>query len=135
MYEKPFTLEIIAPDRVVFSGEATSFSAPGIEGGFQVLVNHAPLVSALDVGELKVKNIAGADTRYAASGGFVEVRNNTVIVLAESAERADEIDIQRATAARDRAERRLRSREKDIDLERARAALYRALNRLRIASK
>jgi F-type H+-transporting ATPase subunit epsilon len=135
MYEKPFALEIIAPDRVVFSGEATSFSAPGIEGGFQVLVNHAPLVSALDVGELKVKSIAGADTRYAASGGFVEVRDNKVIVLAESAERADEIDIQRATAARDRAERRLRSREKDIDLERARAALYRALNRLRIASK
>lgn len=135
MYEKPFALEIIAPDRVVFSGKATSFSAPGIEGGFQVLVNHAPLVSALEVGELKVKSTAGADTRYAASGGFVEVRDNKVIVLAESAERADEIDIQRATAARDRAKRRLRSREKDIDLERARAALYRALNRLRIASK
>jgi len=135
MYEKPFTLEIIAPDRVVFSGEATSLCAPGIEGGFQVLVNHAPLLSSLDVGEIKVKSTAGADTRYAASGGFVEVRNNTVVVLVESAERADEIDVTRASEARDRAERRLRSHEKDIDLERARVALYRALNRLRIASK
>ena len=82
-----------------------------------------------------MKSTAGADTRYAASGGFVEVRNNTVVVLVESAERADEIDVTRASEARDRAERRLRSHEKDIDLERARVALYRALNRLRIASK
>jgi F-type H+-transporting ATPase subunit epsilon len=135
MYEKPFKLEIIAPDRVVFSGEATSFSAPGVEGGFQVLVNHAPLLSSLDVGEMKVKSIDGVDTRYAASGGFVEVRENKVVVLVETAERSDEIDVKRASAARERAQQRLQSHAKDIDFERAKAALYRALNRLRVATK
>ncbi len=135
MYEKPFTLEIVAPERVVFAGEATSFSAPGIEGGFQVLVNHAPFLSSLEVGEIKVKSIDGRDTRYAASGGFVEVRGNRVVVLVETAERADEIDIPRAQASRERAEKRLRTVGKDIDADRARASLFRALNRLRIAAK
>jgi F-type H+-transporting ATPase subunit epsilon len=135
MYEKPFKLDIIAPDRVVFSGEVTSFSAPGVEGGFQVLVNHAPLLSSLDIGEMKVKSTDGVDTRYAASGGFVEVRANKVIVLVETAERSDVIDIKRASAARERAQQRLQSHAKDIDFERAKTALYRALNRLRVASK
>jgi F-type H+-transporting ATPase subunit epsilon len=135
MYEKPFTLEIIAPDRVVFSGEVTSFSAPGIEGGFQVLVDHAPFLSSLGVGQIKVKNREGVDTLFAANGGFVEVRGNKVVVLVESAERADQIDVDRAKAAQSRAESRLQNQTKDIDVERARAAQYRALNRLRVAAK
>ncbi len=135
MYEKPFKLEIVAPDRMVYSGEATSLSAPGVEGGFQVLVNHAPLLSSLEVGEIKVKGVDGRDTRYAACGGFVEVRDNRVVVLVESAERADEIDVSRARASRERAETRLRAPAKDVDTERARASLFRALNRLRVAAR
>jgi F-type H+-transporting ATPase subunit epsilon len=135
MYEKPFTLEIVGPERVVFSGEATSFSAPGIEGGFQVLVHHAPFLSSLAVGEIKVKTMDGRDARYATSGGFVEVRGNHVVALVEAAERADEIDVTRASASRERAETRLRVQPKDIDVDRARASLHRALNRLRIAAK
>ncbi len=133
MYEKPFHAEIITPRRVVFRGEITSLSAPGVEGGFQVLAGHAPLLSAISVGQLTIKSTDGNDIRYAASGGFVEVRSNNVVVLAESAERADEIDIDRARAAHERAERRLHSQEEGVDAERARAALLRALNRLKVA--
>jgi F-type H+-transporting ATPase subunit epsilon len=135
MYEKPFTLEIVSPGRVVFNGEVTSFSAPGTEGGFQVLVNHAPLLSSLEIGEMKVKSADGRDTHYATSGGFVEVRGNRVVALVEAVERADEIDVARAQASRDRAEQRLRTPTKDIDADRARASLFRALNRLRVAAK
>ncbi len=135
MYEKPFTLEIVAPDRVVFAGDATSVSAPGVEGGFQVLANHAPLLSSLEIGEIKVRGLDGRDTRFAASGGSAEVHRNHVVLLVETAERSDEIDIARARASKERAEKRLSTPAKDIDLDRARASLFRALNRLRVAAK
>ncbi len=135
MYEKPFFLEVIAPDRAVFRDDATSLSAPGTNGGFQVLYNHAPFLSSLEVGQITIKSKEGADLVYATSGGFVEVRRNKVVVLVESAERADEIDVARAQAARDRAEQRLHTKDPNIDFVRAQLALLRALNRLRIAGK
>lgn len=135
MYERPFTLEIIAPDRVVFSGEATSVTAPGVEGGFQVLVDHAPLLANLGVGAITVKTPDGVDTRYASSGGTAEVKGNRVILLVETAERGDEIDVKRAQASRDRARDRLHGRSAEVNFERARASLHRALNRLRVASR
>ncbi|MBP1655160.1 MAG: synthase epsilon subunit [Bacteroidetes bacterium] len=135
MYEKSFTIEIITPGRVVFSGQVTSVSAPGVEGGFQILASHAPFMSALGVGRLTTKGTDGADTRYATAGGFLEVKDNRVVVLAEAVERSDEIDVRRAEAARDRATDRLRVPTKDIDIERARAALLRALNRLQVAGQ
>ena len=135
MYERPFRLKIIAPDRVVFENNATSLSAPGTMGGFQVLFNHAPLLSSLEIGPITVKDSAGADTVFACGGGFVEVRDNTVIVLVESAESAAEIDVARAEKARDRAAERLRGYREGLDLLRARVALVRALNRLRVAGK
>jgi F-type H+-transporting ATPase subunit epsilon len=135
MAEKTFRLEIITPRKVVFSGDVISFSAPGIVGGFQVLYNHAPLLSAIGIGEVKVVDANGAEQRYATSGGFVEVRENKVVVLAETAERADEIDVQRAQAARDRAQKRIAEKKLDTDIERARLALARALNRLRVSSR
>ncbi len=134
MYEKPFQLQIVTPDGVVFQGEATSLSAPGVSGGFQVLAGHAPLLSAIGIGRLKVKDRSGSDTMYASGSGFVEVRRNDVSVLVESAERADQIDVDRAKAARQRAEERLRSREADVDTVRAKLALLRAQNRLRVAA-
>ena len=135
MYEQSFQLEIIAPARVVYDGEASSVSAPGTLGGFQVLFNHAPLLSSLDAGPLKVKSTAGVDTVYATGGGYLEVRDNRVVVLVESAELPGEIDVERARAARARAEGRLKSHDPSLDMVRAELALARALNRLRLAGR
>ena len=132
MADKILQLEIVTPRRIVFKGEVTSFSAPGVVGGFQVLYNHAPLLSTLKIGEVKIKEVSGIEFHYAISGGFVEVLENHVLLLAETAERIDEIDAERAKASRDRAQKRMAEKKPDIDFERARLALYRALNRLRI---
>ena len=135
MYEKAFSLEIVAPDKVVFRGEATSLTAPGVEGMFQVLYNHAPLLAQLGIGRITVKAVDGKDSEFAVSGGFVEVRNNHVAVLVDTIEAAQEIDVARANAAKDRAVQRLHNRSKDIDVERAQAAFYRAMNRIRVAGR
>jgi F-type H+-transporting ATPase subunit epsilon len=135
MYEKAFQLEIITPSKIVFKDEATSLTAPGVMGGFQILYDHAPFLSALEVGEIKVKERNGADTRYATSGGFVEVKQNHVVVLADSVERAAEIDVERARASKNRAEERLRGTKEKIDVARAEASLARAINRLRISQR
>jgi F-type H+-transporting ATPase subunit epsilon len=135
MYERAFKLQIITPGRVIFSGEATSLSAPGTQGGFQVLHNHAPFISTIEIGEIKVKNGNGTDSLYATTGGFVEVKENEVVVLAETVELASEIDKQRAQAANERAAKRLHSHDPALDVERARLAMMRSLNRLRVAAK
>ena len=132
MAGKNFNLDIVTPTKTVFSGEVQSFSAPGEDGGFQILFNHAPFLSSITVGQVKVIDPAGAVSRYATSGGFVEVNNNKVILLAETAERSDEIDVQRAEKAKERAAERLQQEER-VDEERARVALARAINRLKIA--
>jgi F-type H+-transporting ATPase subunit epsilon len=132
MADKILQLEIVTPRRVVFKGEVTSLTAPGVVGGFQVLFNHAPLLSSLKIGEVKIKEASGTEFHYAISGGFVEVRENHILLLAETAERTDEIDAERAKASRDRAQKRMAEKKSDIDFERARLALYRALNRLKI---
>ena len=133
MAEKTFHLEIVTPKRIVFKGEVTSFSAPGVEGGFQVLHSHAPMLASLKIGKVKISEANGTESHYAISGGFIEVRENKAILLAETAERTDEIDIERVKAARDRALKRLAEKYPETDLERAKLALYRALNRLKIA--
>ncbi|MBP1654174.1 MAG: synthase subunit epsilon [Bacteroidetes bacterium] len=135
MYEKPFKLEIVSPRRVVYTGDATSVSLPGALGGFQVLHNHAPLLSSLNVGTMKLRTTDGTEVFYATSGGFVEVRDNVVTVVVESAERADEIDVDRAQRAVGRAQERLKKRSADIDVPRAEAALARAMNRLSVAER
>jgi F-type H+-transporting ATPase subunit epsilon len=135
MYEKTFKLQIITPGRVVFQDEASSVSAPGTQGGFQILYNHAPFISTIEIGEIKVRNKNGNDLVYATGGGFVEVKENNVLVLAESAELAGEIDVPRAKAANARAMQRLQSKDPGIDIERARLSMMRSLNRLRVGSK
>jgi F-type H+-transporting ATPase subunit epsilon len=134
MANKNFRLELVTPKKVVFSGEAVSFSAPGAVGGFQVLKSHAPLLSSIAVGEVKIVDAAGNEFHYATSGGFVEVHEDRVVMLAETAERVDEIDVRRAEAARDRAQTRLIEKREETDIERARLALHRAVNRLKVAS-
>ena len=135
MYEKAFQLNIVGPERVVFKGEATSLSAPGEVGSFQVLFNHAPLLAQLTSGKLVVKDLAGIDTAYAVGGGFVEVHDNRATVVADSIELPSEIDVTRAEASRDRAETRIREHAPGTDVDRARASLARALNRLKIAGR
>ncbi len=129
------TLEIATPMRLVVAETVDEVVAPGIEGYFGVLPGHAPFLTTLGIGEVTYR--VGQDERYLAlAGGFAEVRNDKVIVLADTAERPEEIDRGRAERARERAERRLSAvtSEETIDYTRAAAALARALARLQTAA-
>ena len=128
-----FELEIVTPQRKPFSGSVVSVSCPGEQGRFQVLHNHAPFLSTLAVGMVKVVDADGRETQFAVSGGLAQVFRNQMRLLADTAERADSIDIDRAERARQRAEERLRQHGEEIDEDRARASLLRAINRLKIA--
>ena len=130
------TLEVATPTRLVVAETADEIVVPGRQGYFGVLPGHAPLLTTLGVGELMYR--VGRDEHYlAVAGGFAEVRNDKVIVLADSAERPEEIDRARAEQAKERAERRLSGRGSDdaTDYARATAALARALTRLQTASR
>ena len=128
-------LDIVTAERVVYSGEVDAVIAPGVEGQLGILPHHAPLMTMLQAGELVARK-GGQEEIMAISGGFLEVRPDRVIVLADSAERAEEIDTARAEAAKRRAEDRLRDRKAaGLDETRAEASLRRALVRLEIAEK
>lgn len=127
-------VDVITQERVVFSGEADMVVAPGVVGTLGILPHHAPLLTTLEVGELRLKRDE-EEIRIAVSGGFLEVRSNKVIVLADTAERAAEIDIARAEAARERAERLLRERPEGVDLAAMEGALRRSRIRLKVARR
>ncbi len=130
-----FVLEVVTPERVAYSGQVASLQAPGSEGSFGVLAGHIPLLTSLQIGQLRFVEEDGNEVQMAISGGFVEVGREQVAVLAETAERVEEIDVERAESARQRAEERLaRAQEEQIDVARAQAALARAINRIRIGS-
>ncbi len=130
-----FSLEVVTPERVAYSGQVASLQAPGSEGSFGVLAGHVPLLTSLQIGQLRFVEEDGNEVQMAISGGFVEVGREQVAVLAETAERVEEIDVERAESARQRAEERLaRAQEEQIDVARAQAALARAINRIRIGS-
>jgi F-type H+-transporting ATPase subunit epsilon len=127
-------IDIVTAERVVYSAEADAVIAPGVEGQLGILPHHAPLMTILEAGELVVRKGAQEDI-MAISGGFLEVRPDHVIVLADQAERAEEIDVNRAAEARKRAEERLKTKEAGMDTLRAETALRRALVRLSVAEK
>lgn len=133
--EKIIHLDLVTPEKSVFSGEISQITAPGSEGSFTLLFNHADLVSRLDPGEIRIVTPDGATIHFACSGGFLEVKKNQVIVLAITAERAEEIDLARAESARKRANERLKQKKEEIDVVRARVALLRAITRIRVHSK
>lgn len=135
MGTEPFTLDIVTLKKVVFSEEIQSVTAPGTEGYFGILAGHTPFVSSLQVGTVKITKAGGEVLTLATSGGFLMTDGKKVILLADTAERPEEIDVERAQAARERAEKRLAERASDMDLERAKVALARALNRLKVAGK
>ena len=125
-------LEVVTPGASVVSEEAQIVMAPGSEGEFGVLKGHTTFLSSLKVGTLRYKDSAGKERLLFINGGFAEVLPNKVTVLAESAERRSQIEIERAKAAKTRAEKRLAERSADIDIIRAEAALRRAIHRLSI---
>ena len=134
MADKSFKLEIVSPEKAIYEGEVTSVRAPGVEGNFEVLYNHTPFLTALEAGEVIFRDEDG--WRYLASGeGFLEVLRSGVAVLVESAEGPEEIDIDRAQEARDRARARVFSADPAIDQERAQTALDRSSSRLRVARR
>jgi F-type H+-transporting ATPase subunit epsilon len=129
------TLEIATPTRLVVSEQVDEVVVPGVEGYFGVLAGHAPFLTTLGIGELTYRK--GRDEFHlGVAGGFCEVRNDKVIVLADTAERPEEIDRDRAERARQRAEQRLSGRsQEEVDYARAAAALARALTRLQVAGR
>jgi len=127
-------LDIVTAERVVYSDDVDVLVVPGIEGQLGILPHHAPLVTMLQPGELRIKK-EGTELCMAITGGFIEVRPERVIVLADAAEREEEIDVQRAEAAKRRAEERLRERPQGIDSAKVEAALRRALIRLEVAER
>ena len=126
-------VEIVSPDRAAYRGEARSFRAPGVEGSFEVLRGHAPMLAATRVGVVSVTTVGGERVSFATSGGFVEVLDDHVIMLAETAEPASEIDVERARSAEDRAAERLAAAQTPEEREALQAELDRARNRLRTA--
>ncbi len=130
----PLTVEIITAERVVFSEDGVDeIVAPGVEGQFAVLPRHAAFMTTLVPGQMLLKK-GGEETPMAITGGFVEVRDDRVTILADAAERAEEIDVARAEAARKRAEEALRERKAGaVDAALAEAALRRAVARLQVA--
>lgn len=128
------TLEIVTPDRALVNTTVDEVQLPGSEGSFGVLPGHTPLLATLQVGEMWYRT--GQEMHYLALAfGFVEVLPDRVTVLAQVAERAQDIDVSRADAAKTRAEERLSAQKADIDFERARVAMMKALIRLQVAAR
>lgn len=131
----PLLLEIVTPERQVFSDQVDAVVCPGIEGELGVLPHHAPLLTTLGVGELRIRR-GSEEEFFAIAGGFVQVRPDKVVVMAETADMASEINMEAAEEARREAERALAEGfEEPADLARARAALQRALLRIRVAER
>ena len=127
-------LDIVTAERSVFSEEVDVVVAPGIEGQLGILPHHTPLMTTLQAGELRVKK-GGEEFSLVISGGFLEVRPDRVIVLADAAERSEEIDLARAEEAKRRAQEQISRHTPEVDLAQADASLRRSLARLRVGEK
>jgi len=132
----PLLLEIVTPERLAYSETVDAVNLPGIEGELGVLPHHAPLVSMLGVGELRIRK-DGIEESFAIVGGFLQVRPDKVVVMAETADMASEIDLEKAQHAKREAEQALEggARTDAVDLAAARASLQHALLRIRVAER
>jgi F-type H+-transporting ATPase subunit epsilon len=129
------TLEVVTPERLLVSEQVDEVQLPGAEGYFGVLPGHTPMLATLQVGELWYHRI-GQEKRYlAVAFGFAEVLPDRVTVLAQIAERPEDIDVPRAEAAKKRAEDRIARPQADVDFERARVAMMKSLIRLQVAAR
>ncbi len=131
--EKDFNLEIISPIKTIFQGEVSSVIVPGTLGSFQVLKNHAPLVSSIEIGMIRIKQ--NSETlEYSTSGGIFEVKKNKAIILAETVESKEDIDKDRAVNSKLRAEQILKMADtRDDEKTEAKIALQRAINRIKLS--
>jgi len=127
-----FLVEIVTPERKVYGEQARMVVVSGVEGQLGIMPNHIPLVTPLKIAPVTIKRDGGSDV-VAVNGGFIEVRKDKVVILAESAELAEDINVERAEAAKQRAAQRLSLAKSDeIDFRRAELALQRAMNRLNV---
>ena len=133
-----FRLSIVTPEKTYFDADVKSLVVPGIEGYLGILSNHAPLITALQPGRIKFRDAQDKENFLAVTQGFLEVSGNVATLLADAVEETEEIDLERARAARDRAWEMLRAAgagDHSIDVPRARASLERARNRIRISKE
>jgi F-type H+-transporting ATPase subunit epsilon len=128
---KSFLLELVTPERMLFHDAVEAVRAPGITGSFGVLAGHAPMLTELSTGLIKLTLVTGEDAYIATSGGFMQVSKDKVLVLADTAELSDEINVERAKAAAEQARQRLAL--PGIDAEEVRREIERAENRVRVA--
>lgn len=128
-----FQAQILTPEGSLFDGDVTGVKVPGVEGSFEVKTLHADIISTLDIGHILVRKADSTDQHFAVSGGFVEVHDNKLTLLAEAAELVEDIEVERAKEAKKRAQERLNADDKSIDKERARKALARAENRIKLS--
>jgi F-type H+-transporting ATPase subunit epsilon len=132
----PIRCEVVTAERIVFEDDVDMVVAPGVEGQLGILPHHAPLMTALTFGELIIHRAGQEDEFLAIGGGFMEVSPGHVIILADSAERAEEIDEERAEEARRSAEELMAQKQReDVDLARAEAALRRSMIRLKVVRR
>ncbi len=131
MASSSLLVEIVSPDRAAYRGEALRFRAPGVEGSFEVLRGHAPMLAAIGVGTVTVTTTSGERVAFTTSGGFAEVMDDHVIFLAETAEPISGIDVERANAAEASAKERLAAAQTPEERAASQAELDRARNRLR----
>ena len=129
-----FKAQILTPEGSLFDDEVTGVKLPGTMGSFEVKTLHANIISTLEIGEVVVRKATGEELHFAITGGLVEVVDNTLNLLAEAAEPVEEIDVERAKEAKERAKERLDADDKSIDKDRAQKALDRAENRIKLFS-
>lgn len=134
MADKTFNLQIISPTRIFFDGEVDMVEMKTTEGEIGVLAGHIPLTAILEPGVLRIKQ-EDSIREAALHDGFVEIQKDRVTVLAESCEWPDEINVERANEAKERAENRIKSGRKDVDMLRAELALKKALTRIDLAGR
>ncbi|EJL24867.1 F0F1 ATP synthase subunit epsilon [Brevibacillus sp. BC25] len=127
------TVEVVTPERVVYSGQAEMVIARGLQGEIGIMPNHVPLVTPLKTAPVRIKTEGDKEVKMAVSGGFMEVRGDKVTILAETAELPGDIDVERAKAAKERAEKRLDEKYAELDVKRAERALQRAMARIDVA--
>ncbi|REK69520.1 F0F1 ATP synthase subunit epsilon [Paenibacillus paeoniae] len=129
-----FLVEIVTPERKVYQETANMVSVTGVDGELGIMPNHIPLVTPLRIAPVTIKRDGKVDI-IAVNGGFIEVRKDKIVILAESAELAKDINIERAEAAKQRAQQRLAAKQDEVDFRRAEMAMQRAMNRLNVRQK
>ncbi len=133
--EHTFTLRVIASDKIFYDGKGIQLVIPAADGEKGILAHHENMVIAIVPGDLRLQKEDGSWAEAAVGGGFVQIANNRVTVLTDTAERPEEIDVKRAQLARERAEEQLRQKQSLQEYHQTQAALARAMSRLRITSK